>query len=162
MERNTGLAVYRLVVARALPEKSVTLSTMKSVPCLATLRNLTLTLVLGAMAGCASYTARQHAHSLELAQQDDAGCQAQGWRYPAPRYVTCRLYLQDARQHRDWMNLQLMHQTQAQPTGIPSAYPYQQIYRPLERDHFSCRLSHEAGQDYVLCGEDERGSGAQG
>ncbi|HEX5340460.1 MAG TPA: hypothetical protein VFX47_06225 [Gammaproteobacteria bacterium] len=113
------------------------------------------------MAGCASYSAHTHARYLALAQQDDAACNARGWSYPAPRYVTCRMTLQDARLHRDWMNLQLMHQTQTQPTGIPQAYPYKEVYRPLDRDHFNCRLSQEAGQNYVLCGEDDDGPGTR-
>jgi hypothetical protein len=106
-------------------------------------------------AACASYAAHQHASNLALAQQDDAACQAQGWHYPEPRYVSCRMDLQDARLHKDWMNLQLMHQTQNQPAAIPPPYPYQEVYRPLDRHHFSCRMTHEAGQDYVLCDEDD-------
>ncbi|HEX6550332.1 MAG TPA: hypothetical protein VF117_06635, partial [Gammaproteobacteria bacterium] len=69
------------------------------------------------------------------------------------------MQLQDARLHKDWMNLQLMHQTQAQPTGIPQAYPYKEVYRPLDRDHFSCQMSHEDGHDYILCDEDSNAPG---
>lgn len=108
--------------------------------------------------GCASYNAHRHAHYLTQAKEDDAACQAQGWRYPEPRYVTCRMYRQDERQHKDWMNLQLMHQTQTQPTGVPPAYPYKEVYRPLDRDHYTCWLHSEAGKDYVLCDEKNDGS----
>ncbi|MGH8372755.1 MAG: hypothetical protein ACRETO_08485 [Gammaproteobacteria bacterium] len=118
-----------------------------------------LTLATLLIAGCASYSAHQHASRLALAQEDNAACQAQGWHFPEPHYVTCRMYLQDARLHKDWMNLQLMHQTQAQPAGIPQPYPYKEAYRPLDRDNFSCRLSHEAGHDYVLCDEGDDGPG---
>ncbi|HET7922594.1 MAG TPA: hypothetical protein VFM15_07555 [Gammaproteobacteria bacterium] len=123
------------------------------------IRLTALLLAAGLLAACASYAAREHAHYLHLAQQDDASCGEQGWHYPAPRYVTCRMKLQDARQYRDWMNLQLMHQTQARPTGIAPAYPYKEAYRPLNRDHYSCRYTQEAGQDYILCSESEHAAG---
>lgn len=113
------------------------------------------------LSACTSYARHEHSRVLATAKQDDAACQAQGWRFPEPRYVTCRMDLQDARLHRDWMNLQLMHQTQAQPTGIPPAYPYKETYRPLNRDRYSCRLIQEGGQDYVLCDEDDNAPDAQ-
>lgn len=115
-----------------------------------------LSLVLGS---CATYNTRLHAHRLALAKQDDAACQAQGWKYPSPRYVSCRMQLQDQRLRRDWLNLELMHQTQAQPTGIPQAYPYRETYRPLDRANYSCWMSNESDQVYILC--DEKGNGEQ-
>ncbi|MGH8369602.1 MAG: hypothetical protein ACRESC_01350 [Gammaproteobacteria bacterium] len=126
------------------------------------LRFLLFALSVLLLTACASYTARQHADSLALAQQDDAACKAQGWSYPADRYVTCRMSLQDARLHKDWMNLQLMQHTQSQPAGIPPPYPYREVYKPLDRDHFTCRLSQEVGEIYVLCGEDDDGPGTRG
>jgi hypothetical protein len=135
--------------------KSATLIDMRYMPSIIQPQFPGLALAALLLTGCASYSAHQHAGSLTLAQQDDAACQAQGWRYPEPHYVTCRMYLQDARLHKDWMNLQLMHQTQVQPTGIPQPYPYKETYRPLDPDHFSCHLVHEAGRDYVLCDEDD-------
>ena len=108
-----------------------------------------------ALAGCAGYEARQHADELKAAQADDQACVTQGWKYPEPRYVSCRLKLQDDRLHQDWMNLQLMHQTQNQPVTVPPAYPYHDVYRPLDPDHFSCRLITENAQNYVLCSPDD-------
>ena len=139
--------------------KSGNLSTMNLMPNPARLRTVAGFALALLVTGCASYAMHQHMRVLAQATQDDAACEAQGWRYPEPRYVTCRMQLQDARLHKDWMNLQLMHQTQAQPTGIPQAYPYKEVYRPLDRDHFSCQMSHEGGQDYVLCDEDSNGPG---
>lgn len=135
---------------------------MRSISSTLLLRLTRLVLPALLLSGCASYANHEHAHLLAQAQQDDATCQAQGWNYPAPRYVTCRMSLQDQRMYRDWLNLQLLHRTQTQPTGIPEAYPYNEVYRPLDRDHFSCRLSHENSQDYVLCGEDEKADAGAG
>jgi len=106
------------------------------------------------LAGCASIAGHEHTHALKLAVQDDQTCQAQGWGYPDPRYVTCRLQLDDQRQYRDWMNLQLMHQTQYQNPSAPPPYPYREVYRPLDQDHFHCRYVTENGQDYILCSEE--------
>jgi len=118
-----------------------------------------LVMLSALLVGCATYNSRLHAHKLALATQDDAACQAQGWKYPSPRYVSCRMQLQDERTHRDWLNLQLMHQTQAQPTGIPQAYPYRETYKPLNRANYSCWMSNENGHVYILC--DEKGNGGK-
>lgn len=141
--------------------KSSTLTDMTTPPHVFSARFPVLALAILLSTACASYSAHRHASRLALARQDDAACLAQGWRYPEPRYVSCRMDLQDARLHKDWMNLQLMQQTRNQPAGIPQPYPYKEAYRPLDRDHFSCRLSREANQDYVLCDEDDDGPGTR-
>ncbi len=112
---------------------------------------LMLTIML--LAGCASLAAHEHAHALKMAVQDDQTCQAQGWRYPDPRYVTCRMQIADKRQYRDWMNLQIMHQSQYQNPSAPPAYPYREVYRPLDRGQYHCRYIAENAKDYILCGE---------
>jgi hypothetical protein len=112
-----------------------------------------LLLVAILITGCASLASHEHAHALKLALQDDQTCQSHGWRYPQPRYVTCRMLIDDKRQYRDWMNLQLMQQTQYQNPTAPPAYPYKEVYRPLDRDHYDCRYVIENGKDYILCGE---------
>ena len=116
-----------------------------------------LLLAIIVLAGCASLAEREHAHALKLAVQDDQTCRAQGWRYPQPRYVTCRMQLDDKRQYRDWMNLQLMHQSQHLNPTAPPAYPYREVYRPLNRDHYACRYVTGNDKDYILCGEQTQG-----
>lgn len=120
-------------------------------------RNLVYPLVALALlplAGCESLAAREHANLLETAMLDDQACVQQGTKYPEPRYVSCRMQLQDQRLYKDWMNLQLMHQTNYTPPYVPPAYPYHDAYRPLNPDRFSCRLVTEDKHDYILCGED--------
>ncbi|MGH8398925.1 MAG: hypothetical protein ACRETA_11895 [Gammaproteobacteria bacterium] len=111
-------------------------------------------LVATLLANCASVANHEHARSLNVAIQDDQTCQAQGWQYPDSRYVTCRFQISDQRQYKDWMSLQMMHQSQYQNLNAPPAYPYREVYRPLDRDHFHCHYVTENAQDYILCGED--------
>lgn len=119
------------------------------------MRALLLLLPLAALTACAGYAAREHADELKTALTDDQACVDQGWKYPEPRYASCRLKLQDDRLHQAWMNMQLMHQTQNQPTYVPPAYPYHDVYRPLDPDHFECQMTTENGQNYVLCNPDD-------
>lgn len=119
---------------------------------------LAAALVLPFCAACTSLAARDHARMLEIAQQDDQICTQQGWKYPEPRYVSCRMQLQDGRIYQDWMNLQQMHQTNYTPPYVPPAYPYRDSYRPLNPEHFSCSLVTEEKHDYILCSEDEHQS----
>jgi hypothetical protein len=114
---------------------------------------LTLTLLLD-LAACASYDARQHAQLLQTAARDDQTCQDKGTKFPQDRYVSCRLQLQDDRLHQDWLNLQLMRQTQQQPNAVPAPYTPREYYRPLDPDHFVCILvTEEDKRDYVMCDE---------
>jgi len=119
------------------------------------MRTLLWLIPLAALTACAAAAARQHAGELKTAVADDQACVAQGWKYPEPRYTSCRLKLQDDRLHEDWLNLQLLHQTQNQPVNVPPAYPYHDVYRPLDPDHFDCRLVTENAQNYVLCNPDD-------
>lgn len=118
---------------------------------------LVLTLVslasLSQLTGCALLAQHEQAASLKQALADDQACVAQGWQYPTPRYVTCRMQLEDQRQHRNWMNLQLMQQTQTQRAGAPPPYASREQYRHLDRDTYQCRYTSENGKDYILCGE---------
>ena len=110
--------------------------------------------VLLALCACASYDARQHAAMLHTAQQDDAACKSHGFKFPEDRYVSCRLQLQDDRIHQDWLNLQLMRQSQQQPQNVPAPYTPREFYRPLDPDHFVCMLiTEEDKRDYVICDE---------
>jgi hypothetical protein len=110
--------------------------------------------LLLALASCASYDARQHADMLHTAQQDDDTCIHHGLKFPEDRYVACRLQLQDDRIHQDWLNLQLMRQSQQQPTQVPAPYTPREYYRPLDSDHFVCMLiTEEDKRDYVICDE---------
>ncbi len=112
--------------------------------------------LLATLGGCATLAASEHAQLLASAAADDQACLQQGWKYPEPRYVSCRLQLQDDRLHQDWLNLQLMHQTQAQqPNNIPAPYDPREVYRPLDPDHFDCRLLTEEKRDYILCDESQ-------
>jgi hypothetical protein len=114
---------------------------------------LTLTLLLSAVA-CANYDARQHATLLRTAAQDDLTCIGQGTKFPEDRYVSCRLQLQDDRLHQDWLNLQVMRQSQQQPNNIPAPYTPREYYRPLDPDHFVCLLvTEEDKREYILCDE---------
>jgi cell division protein FtsL len=116
-------------------------------------QTLTLILLIG-LAACASYDTRQHTELLRTAAQDDQTCLSQGTRFPEDRYVSCRLQLQDDRLHKDWLNLQLMRQTQVQPNQVPAPYSPREYYRPLDPDHFVCLLTTEADKrDYILCDE---------
>src|SRR6185312_11786383 len=95
-------------------------------------------LLLG-LAACASYDARQHADVLQTALHDDQ---------------TCRQQLQDDRLHQDWLNLQLMRQSQEQPNVVPAPYTPREFYRPLDPAHFVCNLvTEEDKRDYILCDE---------
>src|SRR5690242_18349740 len=119
------------------------------------MRSFSWLLTLAALAGCAGYAARQHADELKTAVADDQACVTQGWKFPEPHYTSCRLKLQDDRLHQDWLNLQLLHQTQNQPVNVPPAYPYHDVYKPLDPDHFDCRLITENALNYVLCAADD-------
>ena len=105
------------------------------------------------LTACAGYAARQHAQMLDVAVHDDAACRQQGFKFPEDRYVGCRLQIQDDRLHQDWLNLQLMRQTQEQPQNVPAPYTPREFYRPLDPNHFACALSNEANRDYILCDE---------
>lgn len=105
------------------------------------------------LAACASYSAREHARLLQTAVQDDQACVQQGFRFPDYPYVTCRMKLQDDRLHQDWLNLQLMRQSQVQPPNVPAPYTPREVYRPLDPDHFVCQLVTEDRRDYILCEE---------
>ncbi|MGH8282640.1 MAG: hypothetical protein ACRESE_02185 [Gammaproteobacteria bacterium] len=118
------------------------------------MKSVFLALAITLLAGCATLANHEHAKMLKLAVQDDQSCQAQGLRYPEPRYVTCRMQLDDKRQYRSWMDLQLMHQTNYQNPSAAPVYPYREIYRPLDREHFHCHYVTENAQDYILCSED--------
>jgi hypothetical protein len=110
--------------------------------------------LLLSLAACASYDAHQHAGLLQTARQDDQTCAQQGMKFPEDRYISCRLQLQDDRLHKDWLNLQLMRQTQEQPTAVPAPYTPREFYRPLDPAHFVCSLvTEEDKRDYVLCDE---------
>lgn len=105
------------------------------------------------LAGCATIGSYEHANLLKQAVQDDQTCTGQGWHYPEPRYVTCRMQLDDKRLYRDWMNLQIMRQNQYQnPSAMPTALP-RETYRPLDRDRYHCEYVSENSEDYILCGE---------
>jgi len=105
------------------------------------------------LTGCAHLASDEHAHTLKLAVQDDQACRSQGWHYPEPRYITCRLQIDDQRQYKDWMNLQMMHQTQYQNLSAPPPYPYRDVYRPLDPEHYQCQYVTENDQDFILCSE---------
>jgi hypothetical protein len=114
-------------------------------------QTLTFALLLG-LAACASYDARQHADVLQTALHDDQTCQQQGTKFPEDRYLSCRLQLQDDRLHQDWLNLQLMRQSQEQPNVVPAPYTPREFYRPLDPAHFVCNLvTEEDKRDYILC-----------
>lgn len=104
-----------------------------------------------ALVACASLEASDHQHLLALAVQDDQACAEKGLKYPQPEYVTCRMQLQDDRMHQDWLNLQLMRQSQIQPAAVPAPYTPREYYRPLDPDHFDCQLVTEDKRDYILC-----------
>lgn len=106
--------------------------------------------VLGA---CASLEASDHQRLLTLAVQDDQACIQHGLKYPQPEYVTCRMQLQDERLHQDWLNLQLMRQTQTQPPYVAAPAIPHEFYRPLDPNHFDCQLITEDKRDYILCDE---------
>ena len=105
------------------------------------------------LVACASMAANSHARMLETAVKDDQACRLQGFKYPEYRYISCRLQLQDNRLHQDWLNLQLMRQTQQQPQAVPAPYTPREDYRPLNPDHFSCNLVTEDKREYILCDE---------
>jgi hypothetical protein len=91
---------------------------------------------------------------LQTAQRDDHACNQQGTKFPEDRYVSCRMQLQDDRLHQDWLNLQLMRQSQQQPTAVPAPYTPREFYRPLDPAHFVCSLvTEEDKRDYILCDE---------
>ena len=116
-------------------------------------QSVTFVLLLS-LAACASYDARQQTALLQTALHDDQTCDQQGMKFPEDRYVTCRLQLQDERLHQDWLNLQLMRQSQQQPTAVPAPYTPREFYRPLDPAHFVCSLvTEEDKRDYILCDE---------
>lgn len=118
------------------------------------MRQLVLIPLLLALSACASYDARQHADKLRTAGQDDRFCMSKGLKFPQDQYVTCRLQLQDDRIHQDWLNLQLMRQSQQQPLAVPSPYTPREFYRPLDPGHFVCLLTTEEDKrEYVICDE---------
>jgi len=104
-----------------------------------------------ALTGCASLAASEHEHLLQLAVQDDQACNQKGLQYPDPVYISCRMQLQDDRLHQDWLNLQVMRQTQVQPPAVPAPYTPREQYRPLNRDYFDCRKTTESNREYILC-----------
>ena len=119
------------------------------------IRALIVTAIL--LAGCAHLAEREHTRTLKLAVQDDHTCRNQGWNDPEPRYISCRMHIDDQRQYKNWQNLQMMHQTQFQNLSSPPPYPYQDKYRPLDPDRYGCRYVTEQGKDYILCGEQTKG-----
>ncbi|MGE5625962.1 MAG: hypothetical protein ACM3ZT_10490 [Bacillota bacterium] len=116
-----------------------------------TTKPVLLGVLLALLAGCASLAASEHEHILQVALRDDQACMAKGFKYPDPIYVSCRMQLQDDRLHQDWLNLQLMRQTQVQPTGVPAPYSPREQYRPLNRDHYDCQQVIEDKHEYILC-----------
>lgn len=117
------------------------------------MRNFMTLFLLLTLGACASYDARQHARLLDTAVQDDRACMAKGWKFPDDRYVSCRMMLQDDRIHQDWLNLQLMRQSQVQPQNVPAPYTPRETYRPLDPAHFVCSLVTEEKHEYILCDE---------
>ncbi len=118
------------------------------------MRQMITIFLLLALSGCASYEAREHARLLQTALQDDRSCMDKGWKFPQDRYISCRMQLQDDRLHQDWLNLQLMRQSQVQPQNVPAPYTPREIYRPLDPAHFGCALvTEEDKRDYILCDE---------
>ncbi|HVA54842.1 MAG TPA: hypothetical protein VNI53_03450 [Gammaproteobacteria bacterium] len=117
------------------------------------MKSKVLVVAIMMLVGCAHLASDAHAHTLKLAIQDDQACQSQGWHYPEPRYITCRLQIDDQRQYKYWMSLQQMHQTYYQNLSAPPPYPYRDSYRPLNPDHYQCQYVGENGQDYILCSE---------
>lgn len=117
------------------------------------MKSAVLVVVAIMLTGCAHLASDEHAHTLKLAVQDDQACRSQGWHYPEPRYITCRLQIDDQRQYKDWMNLQMMHQTQYQNLSAPPPYPYRDVYRPLDPEHYQCQYVTENDQDFILCSE---------
>lgn len=105
------------------------------------------------LTGCSTLARHEHNVALNQASQDDQVCVSQGWHYPAPRYVTCRMQLDDKRQYRSFMSLQMMKQTQTQRADAPPLTTAQDAYRPLDRDQYQCRYVTENSKDYILCGE---------
>jgi len=119
-----------------------------------------LLVTVAALAGCSLFSVDDHANMLKVAVQDDQACAASGPKYPDPRYVSCRMQLQDDRLHRAWLNVQLMHQTATQPNGIPPPYTGHELYRPLNPQYFNCQSVTEDKRDYILCAEDEKAENA--
>jgi hypothetical protein len=117
------------------------------------MRKLIVTFFLLSLSACASYDARQHERLLDTAVQDDRACVARGSKFPEDRYVSCRMLLQDDRIHQDWLNLQLMRQSQVQPQNVPAPYTPRESYRPLDPNHFVCALVTEDKHEYILCDE---------
>lgn len=120
---------------------------------MATLPKILLLTLAVALAGCATIANHEHANALQQAQADDQACVAQGWRYPTPRYVTCRMQIDDQRQYHNWMNLQMLQRTQFLHPGQPPGPPVQESYRPLSPDTYACNYVTEHAKDYILCSE---------
>ena len=117
------------------------------------LKRILCILLVFSLPACASYSAREHAQMLETAVHDDEACRQQGFKFPEDRYVSCRLQFQDDRLHQDWLNLQLMRQTEQPPQNVPAPYTPREFYRPLDPDHFACALTTDGNRDYILCDE---------
>jgi hypothetical protein len=118
------------------------------------MKHCILIAMLLALAACASFDARQHADKLRTAVQDDQACRSKGLKFPEDPYVTCRMQLQDDRIHQDWLNLQVMRQSQQQPQNVPAPYTPREFYRPLDPAHFVCLLTTEEDKrEYVICDE---------
>lgn len=115
---------------------------------------LSALILLPLLATCTSVASHEHLNMVKQALRDDQACQSQGWHFPDPRYVTCRMQIDDKRQYRNWMNLQIMRQDQYQnPSAVPPALP-RESYRSLDRDRYHCRYVSENDQDYILCREE--------
>ena len=103
------------------------------------------------LGACASLGDSAHQRTLTLAVQDDQACVQKGWKYPDPPYISCRMQLQDDRLHQDWLNLQLMRQSQVQPPNVPAPATPREIYRPMDPNHFDCQMVTEDKHEYILC-----------
>lgn len=120
-----------------------------------------LLVTIAALAGCSLFSVDDHANALKVAVQDDQTCAASGPKYPDPRYVFCRMQLQDDRLHQAWLNMQLMRQSAAsQPNQVPAPYTGHELYHPLNPQYFSCQPVTEYKHDYILCAEDEKAENA--
>ncbi|HEX7965467.1 MAG TPA: hypothetical protein VF651_07090 [Gammaproteobacteria bacterium] len=107
------------------------------------------------LAGCASFGGG-HATELSDNRLDHEYCAEHGLSYPDPGYVQCRWNLVNSRAYRQWRSEQMMRQASQPALGGPGgtmALPEPQ-YRPVDREHFHCRLEPQFGNDYVFCGYD--------
>lgn len=105
------------------------------------------------LAGCASSGEGRHADELSANRLDNDYCVSHGLNYPDPAYVQCRWTLANSRYYRQWKSSQMLNRA-SQPAGGPAraiATPEPQ-FRPLDREHFQCRLEPQFGGNYVFCG----------